>query len=44
SIRQNGQEEKEQRPQQEGPRPRQAHPLQQLLAMHAQGQGDQEVH
>lgn len=33
-----------QRPQQEGPRPRQAHPLQQLLAMHAQGQGDQALH
>lgn len=36
--------EKEQRPQQEGSRPHQAHPLQQLLAMHAQGQGNQEIH
>lgn len=33
-----------QRPQQEGPRPRQAHPLQQLLAMHTQGQGHQAFH
>ena len=33
-----------QRPQQEGPRPRQAHPLQQLLAMHPQGQGHQALH
>jgi len=41
---QDGQEEKEQRPQQEGPRPRQPYPLQQLLAMHAQGQGHQALH
>lgn len=33
-----------QRPQQEGSRPRQAHPLQQLLAMHPQGQGHQALH
>lgn len=36
--------EKEQRTQQEGPRPRQAHPVLQLLAMHSQGQGYQEIH
>jgi hypothetical protein len=33
-----------QRSQQEGPRPRQADPLLQLLAMHSQGQGNQEIH
>lgn len=36
--------EKEQWPQQEGPRPREAHPLLQLLSMHPQGQGHQEIH
>ena len=38
------QEEKKQRPQQEGPRPRHVRPLLELLAMRWQGQGHQAFH
>ena len=38
------QEEKKQRPQQEGPWPRQVRALLELLTMRGQGQGDQALH